>query len=175
MTLQGERGCSNRQSTVIWERVNLAKSSYNLYSGWKGLIHSSSCSIFGICGGGGCLKPTYRGRGSKIAQKTPYDIWTFPYIGQKLVILLHFLAKNKVSQKWRTSLLDGPASSPKTSNWKGDKNEWKLQITYLSHCSTLKSTTKYYWTYRSYIPVFWELLSLILFQFSALQRILLSL
>jgi len=32
-----EEGCSNRQSAVIWEMGNLAKSSYNFYSGWKSL------------------------------------------------------------------------------------------------------------------------------------------
>jgi len=45
MTLRG--GCSNRQSAVIWGR-GLARSSYNFYSGWKCLIQSSSCSIYGI-------------------------------------------------------------------------------------------------------------------------------
>jgi len=88
----GGRGevCSN-QSVVIWGR-GLAKSSYNLYSGWKFLIYSSFCSIYGIWGGGGCPKMSYggkglakkseyrhmRGRGLNLLKEPSYDIWTFP-------------------------------------------------------------------------------------------------
>jgi len=43
--------CSNRQSAVKWGRGDLAKMSYNFYSGWKSLIHSASFSS-SVCAGG---------------------------------------------------------------------------------------------------------------------------
>jgi len=42
--------CSNRQISVIWGRGVMDKYPYTFYSGWKSLIHSSSCSIYGIFG-----------------------------------------------------------------------------------------------------------------------------
>jgi len=63
----------------------LAKRSYNFYCGWKSLIYSLFCTIYGICGvGWKChigegltetSKYRHMGRGLKIAQKPSY-IWT---------------------------------------------------------------------------------------------------
>jgi len=49
--LQGG-GVSQTVIAVIQGKEDLAKLSYNLYSGWKSWIHSSSCFIYDIWGGG---------------------------------------------------------------------------------------------------------------------------
>jgi len=64
-----EEVCSNRQSAIIWGRGDLAKSSYNFYSGWKSLIYSFLCSVYSICDGRELVKNVIWGEGSKIAQK----------------------------------------------------------------------------------------------------------
>jgi len=93
MSLQGGGGCSNRQNTITWGG-DLAKSSFKFYSGWKSLIHSSSCSIFVRCGGRRLVENvireegladnvkilSYGGRKSIISQKTV--IW---YLNVSLV------------------------------------------------------------------------------------------
>jgi len=55
MTLRGEGLAQTVRVPLYGEREDLAKLSCNFYSGLKSLIHSSSCFIFGICGGGGWL------------------------------------------------------------------------------------------------------------------------
>jgi len=112
MTLQGGRGiCSNRQSAAIWGRGDLVKSSScNFYSSWKSLIHSTSCSIFGIREGrGGWLKTSWGGggqktseyhhmeKGAKTAQKNVYDIWTYPDTSHTSDIILLCLCDRGVS------------------------------------------------------------------------------
>jgi len=55
----------------------MAKSSYNFYSGWKSLILSYSCSIYGIWGES-WLKTSeylsYEGKEFKTAQKIPQQL-----------------------------------------------------------------------------------------------------
>jgi len=46
------------------------KSSYNFYSGRKSLIHSSSCSISGICGRKGLVENVIGGRGGRKRKNT---------------------------------------------------------------------------------------------------------
>jgi len=78
MTLQGGRGLLKPPECrhMGGGGGDLAKSSYNFYSGWKSLIHSSSCSIFDICGGRGLAESVripYWGSGLKLLKKQSND------------------------------------------------------------------------------------------------------
>jgi len=78
LTLQGGGDLLKPSECRHMGEGDLAKSSYNFYSGWKSLIHSFSCSIFGVCGGIELVENVIWGRGLKLLKKPSYDIWTFP-------------------------------------------------------------------------------------------------
>jgi len=109
MTLRGRRGLLKLSDCHNMGERGLCP--YNFYSGWKRLIHSSSCFICGILVGGGWLQsllgggggeglaenvriPPCVGGGLKLLKKSSYDIWTFPKTVVIMVIkwdLLHLL------------------------------------------------------------------------------------
>jgi len=66
-----EENFSNRQRAVICGKGDLAKSSYYFYSGWKSLIYSSSCSIYGISGGRKLVENAIRG---EVGRKRPNTV-----------------------------------------------------------------------------------------------------
>jgi len=85
---RGGEGCSSRQAVICGR--GLAKSLYNFYIGWESLIHSSSCSIYGMVyveEGIGWKRQNIViwGRGSKIAQKTV--MWYFERFLKPVIIL----------------------------------------------------------------------------------------
>jgi len=90
----GEGSCSNRQSAIMWERW-LAKSSYNFYSGWKSLIHCSSCSKIYCIWGRGWLKTSeyhHMGEGSLKLLKNVIWYLNVPHIPS---LILHDYTKKK--------------------------------------------------------------------------------
>jgi len=89
---EGEGGLLKPSECRHMGEGELAKSSYNFYSGWKSLIHSFSCSVYVIlglrqwvgwkCHMDGGLAENVRilsyGGGLKLLKKPSYYIWTFP-------------------------------------------------------------------------------------------------
>jgi len=111
----GGRGvCSNRQECRHMGK-DLAKSSYNFYSGWKSLIHSSSIydimwgEVENVIWGEGSVEnikiPSYGGGGLKLLKKPSYDIWTFPWRETDASVMSNVRERNEESSTALLSVL----------------------------------------------------------------------